>query len=350
MMCPMHIREKKLTSALSTIEFFLVSLALLVGTSCSKEPEKQTAIAAEKKEVAKKPATKLQRPARVESTLPPPTDQQTINLINPGKEPYKKLQYAFKAGDKETVRITATETTTNTNSKDTPEPVATPVNYELKANVESVDKTQGVSKWRLTFNNSSKATDSTKTPGAFIGEVLKVIYDIPGIQSISDQGLIAETDIQVPNNANPSLRNVWQGTQRISQNLIPFPNEPVGVGARWEVTQDIRAVTSARQITKYELVDLNSRGGTVKAEITQIGRPGIVPELSNNDVEYYLDVWNARGEASFEFRFNSVVAAGQLTITTDATYTSESDYTDTVTKYHTVQSIESVRATSRAKK
>jgi hypothetical protein len=343
--------QKKTSSVLSAIEILLVSFCFLAGTSCSKNPEPQTDIAAQKEQVAQKPATRPPKPARAESNLPPPTDQKTVNLIDPGTKPYKKIQYAFKAGYKETVQVTATETTsTKSGRKETPAPETAPVNYELKTNVESVDNKEGISKWQLIFDKSSTANDPTKTTTTFIGEMLKALYGIPGIQSITDQGLIQETDIKVPEKSPRPLRNAWQRTQRISQNLIPFPNEPIGIGARWELIEDIRAVGSTRQTTKYELVALDKRGGTVKAEITQVGRPGIVPEMSNRDVEYYLDSWNAHGEARFEFRFNSIVASGQLTITTDSTYTSESDYSDSVTNFHTVQTVETVRASSRAKK
>ena len=169
--------------------------------------------------------------------------------------------------------------------------------------------------------------------------MFKKLDGVPGIQTVTNRGIVNATALRLLNHNKPELRNFWLGTQRAVQNLITFPEEAVGVGAKWEVIQDINLTTSTRQTVKYELVAVNRRGGTVQTEIIQEGRPSFVPGMSNNRVETYLDSLKAKGGARLDFEFDQGISFGRSTMTTVVMYTAESDTEDNITEYRTVQKV-----------
>ncbi|MBN1655913.1 MAG: hypothetical protein JXA30_19255 [Deltaproteobacteria bacterium] len=341
----MSNRRKVYFSASSIIKATLIVFCFSGNPGCRGNEAEPVNLKADKKPLVRKPVAHLRRPTRVQSDLPPPSDDVVIKLIDPGKKPLRKLRYAFRAGIREAAKVAISETmSVKTNGKELPETVSPPVGFEIITSVESAKKDQPA-KLTLIFGKTSIPNGTTNAQSTLVAEMLKSLEGVPGIQTLTDQGIVKESEIQMPNGANAAVRNLWQGTQRIAQNLIQFPVEPVGVGARWEVTQDISLITSARQITKYELLALVRGGGTVRAEIVQTGRPGLVPEMSNDDIENYLDSFKATGEAELDFKLNCGISFGKVTMTTVASYTSESDTEDNITEYHTVQSVETKRAT-----
>jgi hypothetical protein len=324
----------------------LILLALLCNQGCRESSNEQSASSAKKRALVGKPAKYKPKPVRPKSNLPPPSDEVVIKVIDPGKKPLKKVRYKFRSSSRDTAQVTISEKiSVNANGRQLPERASPPVSFELTASVKSAPKS-GASKLKLVFGRPSIPNASPNAPSTIVANMLSALDGVPGIQTVTNKGAVESTDIEIPDGVDPAVRKLWQGAQRIAQNLIRFPEEPIGVGARWEVTQDVELATSARQTTKYELVALGRRGGTVQAEINQVGRPGLVPEMSNKNIENYLDAFKATGKARLEFKFNSGVSIGGVTTTTDATYTSESDTEDNTTEYHTVQTVEIKTATS----
>lgn len=326
-----------------------VLLAFLCNQGCRDDSKRKSALSTKKESLVGKPAVQTPKTKRPESNLPPPSDEVIVKLIDPGKKPLKNVRYRFRAGNSETAHVTISEEITIiTNGKKNPKRVSPPVSFDMTASVDTAPKSEP-SKLKVVFGHSSISNASPKAPSSLIAELLKAIDGIAGIQTVTDKGAVESTNIELPDGVNPALRNLWHGTQYISQNLVRFPEEPIGVGAQWEVTQDIDLTTSTRQTTKYELVTLNRRGGVVKAEIDQVGRPGLVREMSNKDIENYLDAFRATGKAQLQFNFGSGISVGEVTTTAAATYTAESDTADNTTEYRTVQTVETNRATSGEK-
>lgn len=335
-----YFRKNRYYSALYAITAGSILLVLLGNQGCRTDSSKQSASSTDKKALVGRPATDKPKTVRPTSNLPPPSKKVVVRLIEPGKKPLKKARYKFEAGNRNATRVTVNEKlSVNANGKKRPKTVSPPVNFELTASVDEAPK-RGVAKLKLVFGRSSISNASPKAHSKIIADMLGTLDGVPGIQSVADNGTVESTNIEFPESASSGVRKLWQGTQRIAQNLVRFPEEEIGVGAQWEVIQDVELATSTRQTTKYELVALDRRGGIVKAEISQIGRPGLVPEMSNDDIETYLDVYKATGKGRLEFKFNSGVSIGKVTTTADAMYTSESDTEDNTTEYHTIQTVE----------
>ncbi len=322
----------------------LALLTLLCNQGCRDCSNEQSAASAKKQALVGKPAPYRPKPVRPKSDLPPPSDEVVVKVIDAGKKPQKKIRYRFRAGSRNKAQVTISEKiSVNANGKQLPPRVSPPVSFELTASVDSAPKSSA-SKLKLVFGRPSISNVPPNGPSTIVAQMLSTLDGVPGIQTVTNVGAVESTDIVIPEGDKPGVRKLWQGTQRIAQNLIRFPEEPIGVGAQWEVIQDVELATSARQTAKYKLVTLDRRGGTVQAEVNQIGRPGLVPEMSNKNIENYLDAFKSTGVARLDFKFNSGISIGKVTTTTNATYTSESDTEDKTTEYHTVQTVEIKRA------
>jgi hypothetical protein len=98
---------------------------------------------------------------------------------------------------------------------------------------------------------------------------------MPGIKGLSaemtmtDRGIVKSMKLDTAKIADPALQQILSssGLEKLS---APLPEEPVGVGARWEVTQTLVA-NGVRmvQIATYELVALDDSTATLAVTIAQ---------------------------------------------------------------------------------
>ncbi len=75
---------------------------------------------------------------------------------------------------------------------------------------------------------------------------------------------------------DPALRAAFEDAERtMDQISAPLPLEPVGVGARWELTMDVvTGGAPTTQTARYTLVERDGDRYSIALEVTQTGEPG----------------------------------------------------------------------------
>ncbi len=75
---------------------------------------------------------------------------------------------------------------------------------------------------------------------AAVQPMIASIEGLKGSATVTSRGFAKESDIEVPANINPQIGTMIESMKdsmgRVSS---PLPEEPIGVGAKWTVTQDI---------------------------------------------------------------------------------------------------------------
>ena len=97
-----------------------------------------------------------------------------------------------------------------------------------------------------------------------------------GTLSTTASGQLIEADLMLPDDIDPVLSSfATQIEDQFRSITIPFPEEPVGVGASWTVQTDLElsGVTSEMDST-YTLEELRGDRYTLAVEIEQTTEPG----------------------------------------------------------------------------
>jgi hypothetical protein len=118
---------------------------------------------------------------------------------------------------------------------------------------------------------------------------LATLEGLRGRMTLTPNGTAIEGDLDPPAGLNPSFTSLLdQFEQQLTSLAQPFPEEPVGVGARWSVTADLElGGISTQQRTNYTLEKLARSNYVLSTEVEQTMRPGPIdaPSLREADAE-----------------------------------------------------------------
>ncbi|MBK6576873.1 MAG: hypothetical protein IPG17_11860 [Sandaracinaceae bacterium] len=184
--------------------------------------------------------------------------RSVVQLLDPGSEPRVALRYATPLGAREAVMLT-TRASTRVGmmgfggGQSTPLP-GTRVLVEVGPIADA-----GADRLMVPFRFT--AVDALPTEGVSAEEVtrtqreLQPLVGLEGFQLIDRQGVGTGVDLVIPPGTSPALAEQLQQLRRGLRDMFaPFPSEPVGLGAVWEVRTPVQSHgVAAEQITTYRL-------------------------------------------------------------------------------------------------
>jgi uncharacterized protein DUF6263 len=192
-----------------------------------------------------------------------PSAKSGVKLIDAGAEPRTALRYHLKAGDKQVVIMTMKV------KMDMSMPAAAPggtppampaipaITIPMDMTVQSVAANGDITYESVMGEADIKAEAGT-TPE--VAQAMKTaLAGMKGLSStgvMSNRGVTKKFDMKAPATADAQARQLMDLIKEGTSNLnVPFPEEPVGVGAKWE-TKKVNKIqtTSVEQNATYELV------------------------------------------------------------------------------------------------
>lgn len=187
-----------------------------------------------------------------------------------------------------------------------------PIEMKMDLHITSVSDTGD---FRYEFNLAG--VDIKDAPGTMpeLREAMKGamagMVGLSGHSVVSNRGEVREAGFKVPPNATPQVKQTLDGMQQsIQQIAIPFPEEAVGVGARWKVTSKLAQVNgiALNQESTYEIVERDGDTLKMKTAIVQsappqqIKAPGMPATAS-----VFLESMASSGDGQTAFDLNKVV-------------------------------------------
>ncbi|MBA3545321.1 MAG: hypothetical protein H0T76_02445 [Nannocystis sp.] len=142
-----------------------------------------------------------------------------------------------------------------------------------------------------------------------------------GHARLSSRGEVCESSLEIPDTVSPQQKQTMDGLQQSLQQVsVPFPDEPVGVGARWEVTYQLNQLQGMdlTQVATYELLERTATTVKIAATIVQSAKPQTVnpPGLPPGAV-VHLDSLDSKGSGTTVFDLKKVVPQGSgMTLST----------------------------------
>jgi len=183
----------------------------------------------------------------VAQSTPAPTP--TVEVLEAGEEPHEQLRLSPVAGTTQRSAMTVTfaiEQSGVTSGSVEPPPT--------KATVETT--LQGVTpEGNLQINFSYPSFELLRGGEATAQQRRRGLTGLSGQLTITPQGVLVDSTLNVPPDLDPSVGSlVTQLGDQLRTLSVPFPEAPVGVGARWRATTALTLNgIEANQVYEYTL-------------------------------------------------------------------------------------------------
>jgi hypothetical protein len=177
-------------------------------------------------------------PATATTKAADPTSAATVDLLKPGSRPRETLRSTVTAGTVQTASLHQELDLDQVIAGQRSAPTSVSVDTGVRMTVAAVDASG-----RRTINF------------AYLNSNVPALNGVTGSYTITDRGFTEGGQFNVPPGADPSLQAVLsQLEDQLGSLSTPLPEEAVGVGARWVVTQHpVLNGIAMRQEIAYEL-------------------------------------------------------------------------------------------------
>lgn len=263
--------------------FFVLALAAACGGSPkqtttppplegSTEPDKaDTKPEPKEEDKAPAPAPKFEPPpGPIDLTIPAP--KVAVKLVSPGKGKREAIKVAPKAGDQQAVELALDFSGTQTAPPEAPEQVrgkkedvAPTIVLTGSAQVKSVDATGAA--YEVVVNG----TDVRDAPGQQIPSELmkKALASLTALKiagTVTSNGIASDLSLHIDKGSEDAAGALALVRVEVLPAWPVLPTEPVGVGAKWQVTATSRLADKldVTQTTDYELVKHDGKTWTIK--------------------------------------------------------------------------------------
>ena len=202
-----------------------------------------------------------------------PTAKSQIELISEGAEPRQELRLKPTIGTKETANMRMNiDMMTSMAGKTSPalKMPATVITFEsVVKNVES----NGDINYDFTYTDADVVGD-TNLPPAAVAQMraeMKKLKKFKGSVAIDNRGQTKKANFTIPPGSDPSFKQmIGQMSNSIEQISAPLPQQAVGIGAKWQVTNGVNVSGMAiNQVATYELVDFKDGVATLNINLAQ---------------------------------------------------------------------------------
>jgi hypothetical protein len=231
-----------------------------------------------------------------------------ITVHSTGSGPKRPLRYKVLSGTKERVEMTMTMSMAMDMGSGEQQVDPPPLRMALDMDVTNVAANGDIT-YTFTFVEASMDGPGLP-PGAF-----DAIKGLKGTATISDRGFLRAMAFDAAAGVNPMVGQLMSssGIERMS---APLPEEPLGVGAKWDVAQSVETGgMRLDQKTTYEITAMDATSVTLaltldqRAENQTLSAPGMPP-----GAEATLVSMAGTGTGRLTIADNSVTPLSDMTI------------------------------------
>jgi hypothetical protein len=244
-----------------------------------------------------------------------------VKLLSPGAEPRQTLRYQLAAGLKEKgamiLGIPELAVTVEGNTAPTQKLPSTSMTFDLMVAKVEPDG-------NIHYDFSLAKATAVKTPGvdakvlSTMNKSLDLLRGFGGSGVVSSRGFNIDAKLNVPPGVPPELQQTLQGLeQSIRQLAAPLPEEPVGVGGRWQFTSPVTMNgLTLEQVATYEILKLTGTRVYCKVSVTQ-SAPKQTLSVQGQSIE--LISLKSNGGGTMEFETNHLCPSKSKVDVTSAT-------------------------------
>ncbi|MCC6897660.1 MAG: hypothetical protein IT377_01730 [Polyangiaceae bacterium] len=230
-----------------------------------------------------------------------------VKLLEPGAEPRQKLRYKFVVDRTDRLEMTTTSSmkmAMGGQAADVPSPPAVRVVAALTVKEVTAD---GTAKRSLVLE------DVGLMPGPGLSKEqrdqaeknLSALEKLTGRDRVDSRGFVRQVELDASKIDNPALKQALAAMQQTFDQMgAPFPEEEIGVGAKWQVKTKLEQMgIKLTQTANYELSALTGDTGKIKLQLQQTA-PGGNMELPGLPAGATAKLVGMKGSGKGELEFD----------------------------------------------
>lgn len=209
----------------------------------------------------------------------PPPPELVVTLVDPGEAPLERMQYAIPEGTALKSLLTLHDLDMERDeSEEADEAFGVLPGLKLLLHAGPTVLLPNGTRYVLRISKAESILPEGVTAQQMdeAQQGVRALRGMRGRFDLNRQGIVVDGDVpwsQGQERIHPRVA-ITIGNVRSAIATIPLPNEPVGIGAVWEVRRPLR-IWSARvtQVTRYELVDRQGTQFRVAVDVEQKAAP-----------------------------------------------------------------------------
>ena len=245
----------------------------------------------------------------------------TVKLLDPGAQPRTALRYKFQANRTEKlVMEMSMAMAMEIGDQKGPETQVPATRMTM-----TIDSKEVSPKGDLHYEFELEQVEVLPKPGAnpaMINDMKQQTSSMQGLSgsaTVTSRGFTKDAEIKPPPGIEPQIRQSMDEMKKsMNQMSAPLPEEPVGGGARWQVTMPVETPgMKLTQIATYTLSEI--QGDKVKFDVAikqsappqEIDTPGAAP-----GVKVSLESLKSSGKGTVELQMTNLVPTSNINMTT----------------------------------
>lgn len=249
-----------------------------------------------------------------------------VRLLDAGEQPVAPLRYAIPSGKMQRAQLDFRIASTAT--EDVSEAFGVLPGFQLVLSAGPAKLTESGFQYELRIR-TAEAVAPEGTPEPLLSDVdrgIRALTGMRGILDIDNRGIVHAANVPwTPERSDVHPRLVVMlNNVRSALAIVPFPLEPVGVGARWEVRRRV-SVWSARleQVVTYTLVERSIDQVRLGVAFEQTSAPQT--SSINPEVDIRLTKYQSVGSGEVRVRLGSPLSAAEAQMETVADFELQTD-------------------------
>jgi hypothetical protein len=166
---------------------------------------------------------------------------------------------------------------------------------------------------------SAKVQGNAADPmAAQVNELLAGFKSFRGSQRIDTRGKLIDFTIDESQETQPQLAQAIESVkQSLGQMVAPLPEEPIGVGARWQVVSRLEQFgLQLTQRVEYRVISVQPKGITAAVTLEQSSPPGKVsPPGMPQGMSVDLLALESKGQGEVQIDFEKLLSQSKLDLT-----------------------------------
>jgi hypothetical protein len=303
------------------VKAYALALALIAAEGCTRQPPGDGGEA----------GVSVGANAGVSVSAGVGAEAARVRVIDPGKEPREKLRYAWRVGQRERlVMELRTAAATESAGAATPEIALPPVVIGVAIDPTSVSADGDLAyAWRVVSTQVDAAAGLASPMADGMRDEVAAVEHLAGTATVNALGLTTSFALNLASLPEAGAGGSGQMIEQVRQTLRdlapPFPDEPVGRGARWEKLSQLSS-RDARltQTDTFTLLESTKMGGKIDDVLAQTAPSQPLPTPGMPNAQARMDSMLASGDAKTTFERSRLVPQTSFEGTTTMVVSSNS--------------------------
>jgi hypothetical protein len=243
--------------------------------------------------------------------------QPVVTILDPGAEPRTPLRYQFREGATESmVMDMGIRMSMSVGGQQMPAPGMPEI--RMLMNLETTElRDDGTARIEYQIRSAGAADSADPATAAALGGALGQLGGASGWALIDARGATLGTGVNLSDNVDPELAQVMESAEQSMQQIsAPLPADPVGIGARWEVSSDVQSQGfTVSQTATYTLTAFDGDSAEVDIKMTQTAPPQLVeaPGMPPG-TEASLESLESTGTGTMQIEFARLVPRSEISL------------------------------------